>query len=76
MTGARRSNRQMAGQIKLLIDSIVEQRAKGNPTIALTTKAKLVLKGVTPDSFNENSQDDPAVLARLKIIAAELGVRL
>jgi len=64
----------MAGQIRRLIDAIVKQRAKGNPTIALTTKAKLALKGIPPDLFNENSTDDPAVLARLKAIAADFGV--
>lgn len=65
----------MAGQIKRLIDLIVAQRAKGNPTIALTTKAKLVLKGVNPNSFGDTSPDDPALLVRLKNIAADLGVR-
>ena len=66
----------MAGLIKLMIDSIIQQRAKGNPTIALTTKAKLVLKGVTPDSFTETSPDDPEIIARVKAIAAEFGVQV
>jgi hypothetical protein len=66
----------MAGQIKQMIDSIVEQRAKGNPTIALTTKAKLVLKGVNPDCFHETSPDDPAVVARIRTIAADFGVSI
>ena len=66
----------MAGQIKRMIDSIVDQRAKGNPTIALTTKAKLVLKGVNPGSFNDASPDDPMLVARLKAIAADFGVQL
>ena len=70
------SNPQVAGQIKRMIDSIVEQRAKGNPTIALTTKAKLVLKGVNPGSFNDASPDDPMLVARLKAIAADFGVQL
>jgi len=66
----------MAGQIKQMVDSIVEQRANGNPTIALTTKAKLVLKGVNPGSFSETSPDDPVIIARLKKIAADFGVQV
>jgi len=65
----------MAGVIKMMIDSIVEQRARGNSTIALTTKTKLVLKGVNPDRFNSSSPDDPATIAKLRAIAVDLGVR-
>ena len=65
----------MAGVIKRMIDSIVEQRAKGNATIALTVQTKLVLKGLNPDRFNASSPDDPAVIAKLKAIAVDLGVR-
>ena len=61
----------MAGVIKRMIDSIVEQRAEGNATIALTVQTKLVLKGVNPDKFNASSPDDPAVIAKLRTIAAE-----
>ena len=66
----------MAGQIKQMVDSIVEQRANGNPTIALTTKAKLVLKGVNPGSFCETSPDDPVIIAKIRKIAADFGVQL
>jgi len=66
----------MAGVIKAMIDSIVEQRAKGNKTVGITTQTKLVLKGINPDRFNASSPDDPAVISRLKAIAADLGVRV
>jgi hypothetical protein len=66
----------MAGQIKLMIESIISQRSKGNPTIALTTKTKLVLKGINPDRFDSTSADDPAVLAKVRAFATELGVRV
>lgn len=65
----------MPGQIKKMIDSIVEQRARGNPTIALTTLTKLVLKGVNPRKFDDSSLDDPAVIAKLRTIAEELRVK-
>jgi len=38
----------MAGQIRNIIDTIIERRSRGNPTIALTTKTKFILKGVNP----------------------------
>ena len=66
----------MAGQIKRLVDSVIEQRARGNPTIVLTTKTKLVLKGISVDRFSVDSPDDPAVIARVRAIAAEMGVNL
>lgn len=66
----------MAGQIKALIDRIVNQRAKGNPLVVQTTLAKLALKGVNPDRFTSASPDDAAVIARVKLIAADLGVTL
>jgi hypothetical protein len=66
----------MPGQIKQMIDSILEQRAKGSPTLLLTTKTKLILKGVNPDRFTAASPDDQAVVAKVRSIAAELGVRV
>jgi hypothetical protein len=66
----------MAGNIKRMIDRIVEQRAKGNPIVIDTTKAKLSFKGVNPDRFTSASLDDPAIEAKLKDIAADMGVTL
>ena len=59
-----------------MIDSIIEQRSKGNPMIALSTETKLVLKGVNPIRFNQTSPDDQYIVARLRAIAAELGVHI
>jgi hypothetical protein len=64
----------MAGQIRNIIDTIIERRSKGNPTIALTTKTKFILKGVNPDRFDRASADDPAIVAKVRAIAAEMGV--
>jgi hypothetical protein len=66
----------MAGQIKQLIDTIIQQRAQGNTVLAKTTKTKLVLKGIDPDHFDGTSPDDPAIIARVRAIAAELKVSL
>jgi hypothetical protein len=66
----------LAGQIKNVIDRIIEQRARGNPTIATITKTKFILKGVNPDRFDDRSPDDPALLAKIRTIAAEMGVSI
>ncbi|SPE39470.1 conserved hypothetical protein [Candidatus Sulfopaludibacter sp. SbA3] len=64
----------MAGNIRHMIDAITEKRSKGNPTIAITTKTKFILKGINPDRFNDTSPDDPAVIAKVRAIALEMGV--
>ena len=64
----------MAGTIKIKIDAFTARRTKGNSTIALTTRTKFILKGVNPDRFNATSPDDPAVIAKVKAIGAEMGI--
>lgn len=64
----------MAGHIKQMIDSIIERRSRGNATIALITTTKFILKGINPERFSATSPDDPVMIARVKAIAAELGV--
>ncbi len=64
----------MAGQIKRMIDRIVDERSHGHPTIALATRTKIMLWGVRVDSYTSTSPDDVAVLAKLRTIAEELGV--
>lgn len=59
-----------------MLDSILDQRSKGNATLRMTTKAKLALKGVNPDRFTSASPDDEAVMAKVRSIAAELGVHI
>jgi hypothetical protein len=66
----------MAGQIKHIIDRIIEQRAHGNQTIATTTVTKMIIRGIDPDKFSAQSPDDPEVVTRVKVIAAEMGVYL
>jgi hypothetical protein len=66
----------MAGQIRTIIDKIIEQRSKGNVTLANTTRTKLLLKGIDPGKFSDLSPDDPAVIARLQTLANELSVTL
>ncbi|MBN1980443.1 MAG: hypothetical protein JW795_02855 [Chitinivibrionales bacterium] len=64
----------MAGKIKKMIESIIEQRSGGNTTIALTTKTKIILKGIDPGNFTPQSDDDPETIEKLRKIAQELGI--
>jgi hypothetical protein len=66
----------MAGQIKAMLDRIIVERAKGDSVLVPLTRAKLILKGFDPDRFGPNTPDDPAVIARIRQIARELGVSL
>ena len=64
------------GQIKHMIDAILTQRSKGNLALRTVTATKLILKGVDPERYTVVSPDDPAVIARVRAIAAEWGVHV
>jgi hypothetical protein len=64
----------MAGQLKSMIERVVQERAKGSPTLAATTRAKLLLKGIPVNDFTDRSPDDPAMIQRVRIAAGEMGV--
>lgn len=66
----------MAGQIKKMLDQIIESRSQGDSFLALTTKTKLIFKGVNPEKYDCNSEDDPLVMNKVRQIANELGVTL
>ena len=66
----------MAGQVKKMLDRIVEVRGKGDHVLATLARAKLILKGFDPDRFTPATPDDPAAVARVRQIAHELGVML
>ena len=66
----------MAGKVKRIIDEIISQRSNGNPTFILTTKTKLILKGLNPDKFTVLSDDDPATVQKALAVAKEMGVTL
>ncbi len=66
----------MAGQIKKMIDQIIETRSGGDPFLMLMTKTKLMLKGIDPEKYDDNSEDTPWVINDVKRIAQEMGVTL
>lgn len=62
----------MAGRIKQMIDSIIDQRAKDNPMLERVIKTKLILKGINPGKYTLQSDDDPVVLGKLEKMIREL----
>lgn len=66
----------MAGQVKRMIDRVIAERARGNPTLVMTTRTKLLLKGIRAADFGDATPDDPAMIARVRSAAAEMGVSL
>lgn len=66
----------MAGQIKKMIDFIIQERAKGNHLIERTTRTKLLLKGINPNKYNDLSDDDPEIIDHLKRLSLEMGGRV
>jgi hypothetical protein len=52
----------MAGKIKKMIDSIIEQRAKDNAMLAGVIKTKLMLKGIDPGKFTPQSDERSQII--------------
>ena len=62
----------MAGRIRRMIDSVIQQRAVGNPMLEKIIKTKMILKGVNPNKYTLESDDDPVVLEKLERMLKEL----
>lgn len=66
----------MAGQIKRMIEQIVEKKARGDQALVYLIQAKLALKGINIQKYDASSEDDPLVIAKLHQIAKDFGVPL
>lgn len=64
----------MAGQIRKMIDDIIEKKSRGNQLIMGSIRTKLILKGIKPDTYTAMSSDDPVVMGKLRDLASELGI--
>lgn len=62
----------MAGKIREIIDSIIRERSEVNPAIAEMTKAKFILKGISPDKYDMDSADDPVIIEKLLSLKTQL----
>jgi hypothetical protein len=66
----------MSGTVKKVIDQIIATRSNGNPTLVQTTKTKLILKGLNPDRYTPQTEDDQVSVAKAYAIAKEMGIEL
>ncbi len=66
----------MIGTADALIRRLIDSRAKGNPTLEVSTRTRLILKGIDPAKFSATTPDDPAVIARIKQMGSEWGIQL
>lgn len=62
------------GQIRHLLDAIIQTRSKGNYSLIKATKTKFMLKGIDINVYDAHTPDDPAVLMQVKKIAGSIGV--
>ncbi|MFO0549367.1 MAG: hypothetical protein U0271_13325 [Polyangiaceae bacterium] len=66
----------MAGKIRQMIDKIVRERSRGDEVLVITTKTKLLHKGIDCNAYNAASPDDPKIIAALQQVALDLKVAL
>jgi hypothetical protein len=63
---------EMAGIIKRMIEVIVAERSKGNEMLAKVIRTKLILKGINPAHYSDQSDDDPAIIKKLENMLQDL----
>jgi hypothetical protein len=63
----------MPGKIRQMIDTIIGQSAAGNPMLQRVIKTKMILKGINPAKFTDDSVDDPAIIAKLENMMQSFG---
>jgi hypothetical protein len=64
----------MPGQAKRMLETIIEQRAKGEEALVFTTKTKLIIKGVNPDNYTDATDDSPELIEKIRQIGREMGI--
>ncbi|NCC77579.1 MAG: hypothetical protein EOM08_14240 [Clostridia bacterium] len=62
----------MAGKIRQIMETIIQERSMGNPAIAEMTKAKFILKGIRLEHYDDQTEDDPAVIEKLLQLKGQL----
>jgi len=56
----------MAGRIKQMIDTLIDQESRGDPRLVNITRTKLIVRGIHPDKYSAHSEDDPVILRQLE----------
>jgi len=66
----------MSGTVKKMLSEIYTQRARNNEAIVKALNVKLILKGVFPDTYTEETPDDEETIKKVQLIAEEMGVKV
>lgn len=66
----------MSGQIKNMITQLIQMRVGDDRHLEAPFKIKLIMKGIDPDCFDDQSADDPVIIQRLQAIAKSMGYTL
>lgn len=61
----------MAGKAYQMINTIIEQRAKGNSVAAAGIRVRMLLRGIDPEKYGPGTEDDPAIIMQLEQMMAE-----
>ena len=64
------------GNIKKIIDAIIERKGKGNTLLIIELKKKLVFKGINPNKYTYITIDDPVIMGKLLELVRDLGFKI
>lgn len=64
------------GQMKQLIDELIEKKAKGNTFQTLNVQMKLMLKGIQYQKITAESDDDKDIIELIYEVAKDFNVEL
>jgi hypothetical protein len=66
----------MTGTAKKIIDLFITHKAQGDKTIEKNLRVKLILGGIMVDRLTETTPDNPALINKIKAVAARYGVKI
>ncbi len=64
------------GKAKLLIDELIEKKAKGNAFQIYNVRMKLMLKGIMVDKITESSNEPFDVVVKIYEVAKDFNIEL
>jgi hypothetical protein len=64
------------GKAKILIDELIEKKAKGNSFQIYNVRMKLMLKGIMVDKITESSNEPLDVIAKIYEVAKDFNIEL
>jgi hypothetical protein len=66
----------MAGVIKVLIESYVNEMSNGNEGIAKSIYIRLALNGIVHSKYTDESNDNPEIMEKLYRLARQANIKI